>query len=182
LVAKLGESLTNEEIENDKRKFDVNSAEVARRKAKAIFYGLSNNGQRALIEADAFRPYFCSHDEGRRAFELFDRDKNGDVSKSEVKNVVVDIYRERRELANALNNLDQVVGKVEKTIFVFTVLLSMFFGCLIFKVAVDKILLPFGSVIVALTFIFGQTARETFESLVFLFVTHPYDAGKNSYI
>lgn len=35
----------------------------------------------------------------------------------------------------------------------------------------------FWSILLALTFVFGNTAKNTFQNILFLFVTHPYDVG-----
>lgn len=48
---------------------------------------------------------------------------------------------------------------------------------LIFGVETSKLLVFFSSVFLPSVFMFGNSARVTFESLIFLFVTHPYDVG-----
>lgn len=48
---------------------------------------------------------------------------------------------------------------------------------LIFGIETSKLLLFFTSVFIPSVFIFGNSARTTFEALLFLFVVHPFDVG-----
>ena len=48
---------------------------------------------------------------------------------------------------------------------------------LIFGIETSRLLVFFTSVFIPSVFIFGNSARSTFESLIFLFVVHPFDVG-----
>ena len=48
---------------------------------------------------------------------------------------------------------------------------------LIFGVDTSKVLLFVSSIILPSVFMFGNAAKVLFESLIFLFVTHPFDVG-----
>ena len=45
------------------------------------------------------------------------------------------------------------------------------------QVNVNKVWLTASSVLLGFSFVFGTSIRTTFESVVFLFVVHPYDVG-----
>ena len=45
------------------------------------------------------------------------------------------------------------------------------------EIASSKILLFVSSQVVLLAFIFGNTVKTVFESIIFLFIVHPYDVG-----
>ncbi len=45
------------------------------------------------------------------------------------------------------------------------------------QVNVNKVWLTVSSVLLGFSFVFGTSIRTTFESVVFLFVVHPYDVG-----
>lgn len=47
----------------------------------------------------------------------------------------------------------------------------------IFNVNVQHLLISFSSVAVAFAFVFGNSLREVYESVVWLFVVNPYDEG-----
>lgn len=41
----------------------------------------------------------------------------------------------------------------------------------------QKLLVAFSSILLPSVFVFGNAARSTFESLIFLFIMHPFDVG-----
>lgn len=49
----------------------------------------------------------------------------------------------------------------------------------IFGVNVQHLLISFSSVAVAFAFVFGNSLREVYESVVWLFVVNPYDEGEH---
>jgi small-conductance mechanosensitive channel len=53
---------------------------------------------------------------------------------------------------------------------------------LIFGIETSKLLVFFTSVFIPSVFIFGNSARSTFEALVFLFVVHPFDVGDRIFV
>lgn len=65
------------------------------------------------------------------------------------------------------------------TSFFFQVLhIFMFFLYLIiFNVDVMKTWAGFASLFLGFSFIFGNSIRTTYESVIFLFLAHPYDVG-----
>jgi small-conductance mechanosensitive channel len=48
---------------------------------------------------------------------------------------------------------------------------------LIMGVNTQKLLVAFSSILLPSVFVFGNAARNTFESLIFLFIVHPFDVG-----
>jgi small-conductance mechanosensitive channel len=48
---------------------------------------------------------------------------------------------------------------------------------LIMGVNTQKLLVAFSSILLPSVFVFGNAARSTFESLIFLFIMHPFDVG-----
>ena len=47
---------------------------------------------------------------------------------------------------------------------------------------VNKVWLSFSSVFLAFVFVFGNSLRNMYESVIFLFVMHPYDVGDALFI
>ena len=45
------------------------------------------------------------------------------------------------------------------------------------QVSVLKLWLSFSSIVLAFTFVFGNSIRGMFEAVIFLFIIHPYDVG-----
>jgi Ca2+-binding EF-hand superfamily protein len=79
----------------------VSSTHSARKLAKKLFEGLDED-QGGVITRNEFEPYFKTAGEAAMAFNLFDKDGNGDIDRKEMRNAVVRIYKERRALALGL--------------------------------------------------------------------------------
>ncbi|CAO3635676.1 unnamed protein product [Cunninghamella blakesleeana] len=185
------------------RKADINSDDYAKKVAKKLFYSLAyphgiatttnNNyysslddqhykqqGEAKMLEKHHFRPFFNTEEETQKAFDVFDKDGNGDISRREFRDTVVQIYRERKLLAQCIRDTSQALGKIDIIIFIIFLLINVFI-CIsaIFGVNLYQILLPLGTFIMGLSFMFSETVKIAFQSIMFLFVTHPYDAGDN---
>lgn len=50
------------------------------------------------------------------------------------------------------------------------------------QVNLTKIWYTFSSLLLSMTFIFGNSIKNTYESVIFLFVVHPFDVGDGVYI
>jgi Ca2+-binding EF-hand superfamily protein len=57
---------------------------------------------RDFITEDDFQLFFDAPETAAAAFAFFDVDKDGSVSKSEVKEAVLNIYKERKNMAASL--------------------------------------------------------------------------------
>ena len=60
-----------------------------------------------------FKPYFGSEKHAKIAFEMFDKDGNGDISKLELEDKIISIYKERKDLINCLRDTTQVIGELD---------------------------------------------------------------------
>jgi len=156
-------------------KVDINSEDFAKKVARKLFTSLGNNKKRLTLSD--FEPYFASVEEAETAFAVFDKDGNHDLSRREMRDTVLAIYKERKALAQSVRDTGQALGKVDAMLLIVSFFCTIFTTLTIFNVDIWRSLVPLGSFMLALTFVFGNTAKNTFESILFLFVTHPYDAG-----
>lgn len=168
-----------------RKDMDINSDEYARKNAKKLYTSLAypdgilpgeNQARRCLLISD-FEPYFKTAQDAKIAFDIFDRDGNGDITRREFRDTVVHIYRERKDIAISMRDTGQALGKIDYMLLAVSLVALLLTSFAIFNVEVWHSLVPLGSILLALTFVFGNTAKNTFESILFLFVTHPYDAG-----
>ncbi|KAK9761532.1 hypothetical protein K7432_013499 [Basidiobolus ranarum] len=159
---------------------DINSQSRARKLAKKLFGALQN--QRQFLIMEDFVPYFNNPKEAERAFTLFDKDGNGDISKREMKDMVIYIYKERKSLMIGVRDMSQAVGKLDRIFLVFAAIVLFIACCMLFDNGIVKTLIPLGSMFLALTFVFGTTAASLFKSIIFVFVTQPYDAGDRVFV
>lgn len=63
-----------------------------------------------LIPSDFF-PAYATPEEARAAFKVFDKDGNDDITRAEIKTVLVKVYRERRFLSRSMKSVVRL-GKV----------------------------------------------------------------------
>ncbi|CAO1617739.1 unnamed protein product [Sympodiomycopsis kandeliae] len=152
------------------------SQQSARKLAKKLFHNLGRN--RKTLVAEDFIPYFKSEEEAREAFAIFDKDNNGDIEKSEMREAVQRIYRERRALATSLKDMNSALQKLDMVLMFLGLIIVIFIWLLIFspEEAVAN-LVPMSTLIVGFSFVFGNSAKNIFESMIFIFATHPYDVG-----
>lgn len=94
-------SAFNSALKNANTEGRVSSTHSAKKLAKKLFEGLDED-QGGVITRNEFEPYFKTASDAAMAFNLFDKDGNGDIDRKEMRNAVVRIYRERRALAIGL--------------------------------------------------------------------------------
>jgi hypothetical protein len=148
------------------------SQEQAKTLAKQIFNNLLPDGadRGHLVEADLYS-HFRTKEEAAKAFQLFDKDGNGDISKRELRNGCIRIYKERKLLSASMRDLSQASGKLDKILLTIAVIIWAVIVCASFGINVGTSLMPLWTMFVAVSFIFGNSAKDMFESIIFVFVT-----------
>ncbi|KAI9468925.1 MAG: Mechanosensitive ion channel-domain-containing protein [Benjaminiella poitrasii] len=157
---------------------NANSMQQAKYLAKRIYTNLvgPDSQRNTIVEADLY-PFFKTTKEASYAFSLFDTDGNGDISKRELRSGCMRIYRERKNLSRSMRDLSQATGKLDIILMVIFIIVWIIIVCAAFGVNVGTDLMPLWSAFVAASFIFGTSAKDAFEAIIFVFVTHPFDAG-----
>jgi small-conductance mechanosensitive channel len=129
------------------------------------------------VHADDLRAAFDDDEEADAAFTMFDKDMNGDISMEELESVCVEIGRERKSITASLKDLDSVVGKLDSVlVFIVCVITILVFISLI-STSAAGVLTSAGSTVLALSWLFSATAQEFLQSIIFVFVKHPFDVG-----
>lgn len=129
------------------------------------------------ILPDDLRPAFDNEEESNAAFNMFDKDLNGDISMEELEAVCVEIGRERKGITASLKDIDSVVSKLDQVfLFVVSIITVLIFLSLI-SASASVILTSAGSTILALSWLLQATAQEFLQSIIFVFVKHPFDVG-----
>jgi small-conductance mechanosensitive channel len=134
------------------------------------------------VLSDDLRPAFDNDEEADAAFTMFDKDLNGDISMEELEAVCVEIGRERKAITASLKDLDSVVSKLDDVlVFIVCVITVLVFISLI-STSAAGVLTSAGSSVLALSWLFSATAQEFLQSLIFVFVKHPFDVGDRVHI
>ncbi|KAH7916809.1 Mechanosensitive ion channel-domain-containing protein [Hygrophoropsis aurantiaca] len=161
--------------------FSVTSAHEAKRLARAIYKTFRDRRRAYLVPSD-FYPAFPSRDEAKEAFRVFDRDDNGDISRSEVKATLLRVYKERRFLSRSMRDVGAALKTLNRLLLVFALIILFFVSMSIFGVNVTQSLTSVYSLGIAASFIFKNSASNIFDAIMFLFVTHPFDTGDRCFI
>lgn len=158
---------------------DKLTAVDAKRRAKFIFEVLRSVSEpaRGYLTIQDIQKIFKSKTSASEAYRIFDINNDGQMSKSELKRSLIHIYRENQNLkqsvlssAEALSALDVTLSA---TLFVILVLVYM----IIFGIQIQSLLTLSLSLILGFNAIIGNMSRDMFDSLCFLFITHPFDIG-----
>ncbi|GMY05368.1 mechanosensitive ion channel protein 6-like [Fagus crenata] len=160
----------------DESTTQIRSEVEAKAAAKKIFQNVARHGSKYIYLEDVMR--FLREDEALKTLSLFEgASETRKISKSSLKNWVVNAFRERRALALTLNDTKTAVNKLHRVLNILVAIGIFVVWLLILGIATSKFLLFVSSQLVLVAFIFGNTCKTVFEALVFLFVMHPYDVG-----
>ncbi|TRM68478.1 Mechanosensitive ion channel-domain-containing protein [Schizophyllum amplum] len=161
--------------------WNVNSASEAKRLARSIYSRLKHPKRSYLLPED-FTPAFQSAEEAQKGFRVFDKDNNGDLSRAEIKDTLVMVYKERRFLSRSMRDVGSALKTLDKILLFFALVVLFFISLSIFGVDIDSSLTSVYSIGIAASFIFKSTASNAFDAIMFLFVTHPYDTGDMCFV
>ncbi|KAI6004122.1 hypothetical protein EDD15DRAFT_2222691 [Pisolithus albus] len=108
--------------------------------------------------------------EAEDAFRVFDRDGNGDISRSEIKTTLLRIYKERRFLSRSIRDAGAALKLLNHILLFIAIIILFFISTHVYTLGI------------AASFIFKTSASNAFDAIVFLFVTHPFDTGDRCFI
>jgi small-conductance mechanosensitive channel len=129
------------------------------------------------IMSDDLRHAFDNDEEAEAAFTMFDKDLNGDISKEELEAVCAEIGRERKAITASLKDLASVVRKLDDILLVVVLVITLIIFINLISTSAQAVLTSLGSAVLALSWLLSATAQEFLQSLIFVFVKHPFDVG-----
>ena len=129
------------------------------------------------VSAEDMKPAFNNSDEADAAFSMFDKDMNGDISMDELEAVCVEIGRERKSITASLKDLDSVVSKLDGVLLFIVICVTVLVFITLISTSAAGVLTSAGSTVLALSWLFSATAQEFLQSVIFVFVKHPFDVG-----
>lgn len=144
--------------------------------ARRLYRTFGREGFDTVFPGD-LKVAFETDDEAEAAFSMFDKDMNGDISMEELEAVCVEIGRERKSITASLKDLDSVVSKLDDVFLFIVVVITLLVFLSLISTSAATVLTSAGSTLLALSWLFAATAQEFLQSVIFVFVKHPFDVG-----
>ncbi|KAK2748771.1 hypothetical protein FQN57_000352 [Myotisia sp. PD_48] len=144
--------------------------------ARRLYRTFVKKGSETIFAGD-LKPAFDINDEAEAAFTMFDKDMNGDISMEELEAVCVEIGRERKAITASLKDLDSVVSKLDNVFLVIVGIITLLVFISLISASTAAVIASAGSTLLALSWLFSATAQEFLQSIIFVFVKHPFDVG-----
>ncbi|KAK9129353.1 hypothetical protein Sjap_009840 [Stephania japonica] len=155
----------------------IRSEAEAKAAAKQIFHNVARPRSKYICLDDLMR--FMREDEAMKTMSLFEgaSENNNRISKSALKNWVVNVFRERKALALTLDDTKTAVNQLHRMVNVVVAIVIVVISLLILEIATTQLLVVVSSQLLLVVFMFGNTCKTVFEAIIFLFVMHPFDVG-----
>lgn len=129
------------------------------------------------ITPDDLKEAFANPDDAEACFSVFDKDLNGDISMEELELVCNEIHMEKKSIAASLKDLDSVVNKLDGVFLVIIFIIAIIVFISIISGSAAAALGTSGTTILGLSWMLQATAQEFLQSIIFVFVKHPFDVG-----
>ncbi|KAK4157588.1 Mechanosensitive ion channel-domain-containing protein [Chaetomidium leptoderma] len=142
-----------------------------------VFYRTFVQPDKSTITVEDLYPAFPTQEETEACFAVFDKDLNGDISMEELEMVCNEIHLEKKAIAASLKDLDSVIKKLDEVFMFFIVVIVIIVFISIISNSAAAALTSTGTVILGLSWLFQATAQEFLQSIIFVFVKHPFDVG-----
>ncbi|KAK5823217.1 hypothetical protein F5H01DRAFT_317753 [Linnemannia elongata] len=161
--SKLIHSLRNKPIENPNKK------------AKDLWARICPSHRNHLVRIDLEQPF--KKEIMDRVWKLFDPSGGDIVTRAMFKQSIVDMVNLRKSFTSTHKTFENAMAKLDM-LFNCIVLLFVIVAFLIaYDVGVQQFAVGVSSLVVGCAFVTGTSAKNAFESMVFIFVMRPFDVG-----
>ncbi|KAF7555535.1 hypothetical protein G7046_g6526 [Stylonectria norvegica] len=144
--------------------------------ARLIYRAVVTEG-RDTVYLDDIQKVFHTEEEAEVAFAIFDKDLNGDISIEEFEAVCNEIHLEKKAIAASLKDLDSVIKKLDTVFLCIIFIITIIVFISILSGSAAAALGSAGTVVLGLAWVLQATAQEFLQSIIFVFVKHPFDVG-----
>ncbi|KAL3622863.1 hypothetical protein CASFOL_033278 [Castilleja foliolosa] len=154
----------------------ITSEVEAREAANRIFRNVAKHGHKYIDEEDLL--LFMPKEEVDNAFPLFEgASESRRIKRSSFRNWVVKAYNERKCLAVSLKDAKTAIEELNKIASVIILILIIIIWLLLMEITTTTVLVFISSQLLLAVFMFGNSLRSMFESVIFVFAVHPFDVG-----
>ncbi|KAL3894540.1 MAG: hypothetical protein SGCHY_005216, partial [Lobulomycetales sp.] len=144
--------------------------------AKRLFQGIQRGKSNSLYLQD-FEPFFETLDESVEAFRIFDGDGNGDITRVEFRQGILEIYNDCDSLEASVLQSNQAIAKLDSLLKVFVYAIIIFVALGTFEIDTSAFLALTVTLWAGTLFAIGGVVKNLVESIIFLFFTHPFDVA-----
>ncbi|KAL6055345.1 hypothetical protein QOT17_016793 [Balamuthia mandrillaris] len=133
--------------------------------------------RRGYFTLHEIQSYWGETEKAKRVLDMFDLTRTGTVTREEVAAAIHKVPIERKRLASTLRDresIGRVLGRVVSSVFW---VIMFIFALLLFGVDSDTLLVPFGTVFLGLSFIFGNSLKNIWEAIIVIFINKPFQVG-----
>lgn len=89
----------------------------------------------------------------------------------------VTIYRDRKSLCHSINDAKQVLKQFDQFFSSTVIVITVIVWLLLARIVSADLIVFLSTQFLVAAFVFGNVCKNVFESVVFLFVIHPFDVG-----
>ncbi|XP_050388155.1 mechanosensitive ion channel protein 10-like [Argentina anserina] len=163
--------LDDEEVEQKEIASEMEATAAAYR----LFHNVAKPGCRYIEDEDLMR--FMIQEEVEVVLMLIDVAGTGRIDRRSLTDWVVKVYNARKGLIHSLTDTKKAVKQLDKLVTSILIVISILVWLLLVEIATTKVLVFLSSQLVLAAFIFGNTCKNIFEAVVFVFVIHPFHVG-----
>lgn len=142
-----------------------------------LLYRSLKQEDRDTVHLEDMKEVFATEEEADAAFGVFDKDMNGDISIEEFEAVCNEIHLEKKAIAASLRDLNSVIQKLDKVFLFIILVISIIVFISILSGSAAAGLASAGTSVLGLAWMLQATAQEFLQSIIFVFVKHPFDVG-----
>jgi small-conductance mechanosensitive channel len=176
-IRKTNLEVTYRDALNKMEKSEVTNEDEAKRIGLYLFWNVKSDFEKSSISKEDLEE-FIPQDDVDDAYDMLDDDGDGIVTSTDCVSAVQTIYQERLNLAASLKDTRSIAGSLEVMIgIIIHLVFVMIYFYILFAVTFNQIWAFVSTVVLGLSFIFGQYIRQLFENTMFLFNSHPFDVG-----
>eukprot|EP01101_Sappina_pedata_P010533 TRINITY_DN6663_c0_g1_i2.p1 TRINITY_DN6663_c0_g1~~TRINITY_DN6663_c0_g1_i2.p1 ORF type:complete len:454 (-),score=122.14 TRINITY_DN6663_c0_g1_i2:916-2277(-) len=157
-----------------------------KKKKKTLIESANKTSKKLMERYDtALRGYLEEHDlrknvtvsESKEIFKFLDRNHDGIVTSQELVDSLRKLNKDMKSLVLMQRSrmmLYEVIDRILTVVYIILVFLAVL---VVFQVDIESFLIVIGSSFMALSWAYGRTMQDFFDSMNMLFFVHPFDIG-----
>ena len=142
--------------------------------AKKLFEKLSKGKEE--IYFSSFKEHLTKED-SIRIFKLIDVNDSSGISLEEMQSFINTLKDERDSLYRSMEDNKHIVRRLDILLLSIFFITFVLFSLSILSIQTGTYVASLGTIFLAISFIFGNVLSTLFKSILFIFLSHPFDVG-----